>query len=65
MCEQCVVFEKLIGQYRRIQRSVTDPKMIACAEQLISEFQADKAALHADDPPVAQLVSSGRSPRRS
>ena len=46
MCEKCVEIDKTIERYRRIQRSVTDPSTIAAAEQLITECEADKVALH-------------------
>jgi hypothetical protein len=46
MCEQCVEIEKTIERCRRLLRSIDDQITIERTEQLISDLELQKAALH-------------------
>jgi hypothetical protein len=46
MCEKCVEIDKTIERYRRIIRAVGDQLTIDRTMDLITDLQAQKAALH-------------------
>ena len=50
MCDRCNEIEKTIERYRRLRDRVTDQAFIDRANELIAEFEADKAALHPEQP---------------
>ena len=46
MCEKCDEIDKKIERYRRIQARIGDQAFVDRAKDLISELEAEKAALH-------------------
>jgi hypothetical protein len=46
MCNKCDEIDKTIERYRRIKERVADHALVDRARELISEMEADKAALH-------------------
>ena len=45
MCDKCNEIDKTIERYRRIKERITDQTFIERAEELIAQFEADKAAI--------------------
>lgn len=50
MCEKCNKHDGKIEHYRRIARWVTDKVTLEGIETLITQYEADKIALHPDGP---------------
>jgi hypothetical protein len=46
MCEKCNEIDKTIERYRNVQRTILDQVTVDRAKELISDLQAQKAALH-------------------
>ena len=46
MCEQCDEIDKTIERYRKIKLSINDQLTLDRTEELISDLEAKKAALH-------------------
>ena len=46
MCEKCIEIDKTIERYRRILLSISDHLTVDRTKQLITDLQAQKAALH-------------------
>jgi hypothetical protein len=46
MCNKCDEIDKTIERYRRIKERVANQVLVDRARELISEMEADKAALH-------------------
>jgi hypothetical protein len=46
MCEKCDEIDKTIERYRQVQRTILDQVTVERAKQMITELQAQKAALH-------------------
>jgi hypothetical protein len=46
MCEQCVEIDRKIQRYRRLLRSIDDQITVDRTEQLLSDLESQKAALH-------------------
>jgi hypothetical protein len=50
MCDKCDEIDKTIERYRRIQQRILDQQLADGAQKLIAELEADKAALHPEQP---------------
>jgi hypothetical protein len=49
MCDECVELDKKIERYRKVSSFTFDPLAIAALKKQISDLEAQKAALHADE----------------
>jgi hypothetical protein len=49
MCEQCAEIDEKIERYRRITRLVSDQVTLERTAALLTDFEAQKAALHFDE----------------
>jgi hypothetical protein len=46
VCEKCEAIDERIAHYKRLARAITDPLMLERIRDLISQMDAEKAALH-------------------
>jgi hypothetical protein len=50
MCEKCEEIDKTIARYQRILLSIGDQVTVDRTKELIAELEAQKAALHPEQP---------------
>jgi hypothetical protein len=46
MCETCIRIDKVIEQYRQVQRTISDQVTMDRAQELIAGLRKEKAILH-------------------
>jgi hypothetical protein len=46
MCEKCKLLDVSIEHYQRLARIITDERTLAGIQGLVTELEAEKAALH-------------------
>jgi len=46
MCEKCDEIDKTIERYRQVQRTILDQVTVDRAKEMVTELEAQKAALH-------------------
>jgi hypothetical protein len=50
MCDKCVELDNKMNHYQRLASSIDDPKTRDGIKQLVEQIEAEKAALHPEQP---------------